>query len=105
MDDTSNIVTSQQSIDCERWLNELTHKYLEYVKKSHLHGFDPYNAIGFDLRSLFDRLQFGDKDLAWIGGVQKKRQINHKYLDEKSLREFDRLLHSAVIELEKFLTQ
>lgn len=92
-------------MDYDRWLNELTHKYLEYVKKSHLYGFDPYNAIGFDMRQLFDRLQFGDKDLSWIGGIQKKREINHKYLDESSLKEFSRLVSSAEAELDRYLQQ
>lgn len=42
------------SIDCERWLNELTHKYLEYVQRCTLHRVK--SSLRTRLEDLFDRL-------------------------------------------------
>ena len=41
--------------DLERWFNELTHKYLEYVRRCHLQCYR--GPLQYDVRELFEKIK------------------------------------------------
>lgn len=74
----SNFTDKLRNPDLERWFNELTHKYLEYVRRCHLECIK--EPLQFDVRELFEKIKLGG-------------------LNEPDVREFADLLREAIQEL------
>ena len=73
-----NMIDKIHGPDLERWFNELTHKYLEYVRRCHLECVK--EPLQFDVRELFTKIKL-------------------EGLNEPDVKEFADLLHEAVQEL------
>lgn len=95
-------IVKTNEVDCERWLNELTHKYLEFVRKHHL-----YCSRGEDLqylRSFYEKLKYGDSHTpAFEGPVECVRPRNNELLTVNNLKMFSSMIELYTERLDSFI--
>ena len=89
-------------VDCERWLNELTHKYLAIVHLAHKHC---WHTRSFQrLRAEYERLCYGLENASlYFNGDQIPRKRSRAILTVEYLAQFSDHIQEIKAELDAFV--
>ena len=92
------------AVDCERWLNELTNKYLVLVSQAYLYGWNHHPHF-VAICQEYERLKYGDAKPMFACDKQCSRKRSNRYLLVENLAAFSTDITNVQVSLEKYIKQ